>query len=121
MRPNEFTEEFVRARHAAGLSQNALARKAGLTSMFLSDLELGRRMPSLDVTAKLTRALGIESSQLLRLHPEESIKRIVAVARKRPDIAILFARLARRIVANEVPLNAVRLLAGKPEGYIRHG
>jgi transcriptional regulator with XRE-family HTH domain len=46
-------------RDKADLSLRALAKKIGISSPFLSDIELGRRFPSQEVLAKLAGALSV--------------------------------------------------------------
>ena len=51
-------EEVVRARTAAGLSQRALAERAGVTQAMVSRLESGARLPRLDTLLALAEATG---------------------------------------------------------------
>lgn len=46
------------------ISQNALARKLGLTSGFLSQLLTGKRLPSPDTRQRLQDALGLSFDDL---------------------------------------------------------
>lgn len=61
-------------RHRAGLSQAALARAAGISKAYLSELEgdAGRR-PSADVLLRLADALGVTIGEVLgrAVEPEE--------------------------------------------------
>ncbi|MDO7887604.1 helix-turn-helix domain-containing protein [Hymenobacter cheonanensis] len=47
------------------LSQEALSDKAGLDRTFLSQLETGRKQPSLLTIFRLAAALGLSTSELL--------------------------------------------------------
>jgi transcriptional regulator with XRE-family HTH domain len=49
-------EEVLRARKAAGLSQRALAERAGVTQAMVSRLESGARLPRLDTLLALAEA-----------------------------------------------------------------
>jgi transcriptional regulator with XRE-family HTH domain len=51
---------LARARQAAGLSQEALARRAGTSRSTLSAYEHGRKSPSLDTAARVVGAAGFE-------------------------------------------------------------
>lgn len=51
---------LVRARHAAHLSQDELARRAHTSRPTLSAYEHGRKSPTLDTTARLLRETGFE-------------------------------------------------------------
>ncbi len=62
------------ARAAAGLQQQELAKKAGLTPGYISLVEMGRRKPSPAALRKLSRALGIPPHllTLLATEPEDA-------------------------------------------------
>ena len=53
------------ARKRAGLTQEQLAAKAGITQSHLSRLELGKYVPTLATLERLARALRIPLSELL--------------------------------------------------------
>lgn len=56
------------ARERAGLGVRETARKAGLSSGYVADLEAGRRCPSITVAQRLADAVdlsGVEREQLL--------------------------------------------------------
>lgn len=54
-----------------GMTQAALAERAGITSSFLSFLELGRKKGSLDTYDQLARGLGVRLADLFRDGTEE--------------------------------------------------
>ena len=54
-----------RLRVARGLSQAALAEKAGLSRGYLARVETGRHEPSLSMLAKLAKTLGVRVTKLL--------------------------------------------------------
>ena len=57
----------VRAlRTALGLSQEKVAERAELTSVYLSGIERGLRNPGLNTIGSLARALGVTPDALLR-------------------------------------------------------
>jgi len=58
--------ETVRAeRHKAEFSQEKLAEKAGLSTVFISRIERGRESPSVDSLVKIAKALGIQVRDLV--------------------------------------------------------
>lgn len=64
--PKTFADALKEARKAAGLSQAALARRAGLTGSYISVLESRRRPPpSPRIVRSLCRVLGIDAAPLL--------------------------------------------------------
>jgi transcriptional regulator with XRE-family HTH domain len=57
--------EAVRAkRKEAGLSQERLAEKADLSTVFISRVERGRESPTVDNLVKIARALGVRVRDL---------------------------------------------------------
>jgi transcriptional regulator with XRE-family HTH domain len=61
VRAQSFAEVLRRYRIAAGLSQEALAERAGLSLRGISDLERGlSRTPRLHTLSRLADALGLE-------------------------------------------------------------
>lgn len=57
---------IVYLRKQAGLSQEDLALQANINKNYLSDLENGRRNPTLIVLEKIANALGIDVSTLTK-------------------------------------------------------
>jgi len=62
----------VEARRKAGLSQAALARKAGLPRSVLNAYERGHRQPGADVFAKILEVAGFEMKLTRRIDPERA-------------------------------------------------
>ena len=58
-------EEIRKARKAAGLSQEELGFRAGLTRNYISMVELNQNSPTLDTLFKICRALGVRASALV--------------------------------------------------------
>lgn len=67
-----FGNEMRIARVGAGLSQRDLAARAGLTQAFVSQVERGHAVPSLDSMVRLSIALGLSLS--LRLFPGDGLR-----------------------------------------------
>jgi transcriptional regulator with XRE-family HTH domain len=58
--------EAVRAkRKEAGFSQEKLAEKSDLSTVFISRIEQGVESPSLDNLAKIAKALGVRARDLV--------------------------------------------------------
>lgn len=62
---NSFADVLRRSRLAAGLTQEQLADRAGITRNFVGLLESGRRGPSLESFIEICRALEIEPAVFL--------------------------------------------------------
>ena len=59
--------EAIRARRKKKrLSQERLAEKADLSTVFISRVERGKESPSLDSLVKIARALGVRPRDLVR-------------------------------------------------------
>ncbi|AKB75793.1 putative transcriptional regulators [Methanosarcina lacustris Z-7289] len=55
------------------ISQEKLAEKTGLDRSFISLIERGKRVPTLTTICKLSKALGIKASELLKLYEERIV------------------------------------------------
>lgn len=56
---------FARLRHEQGLTQEQVAELSGLSQQYLSDLERGRRNPTIITLYELARALGVSHVALV--------------------------------------------------------
>ena len=78
-------------RRNAKLTQERLARKAGIEYKYLADIEHARKSPSLDVLERLMRALDIEPCELFsfdvgpRRNGDRSIEQRMEVALRHTD------------------------------------
>ena len=63
MRSNSFAEVLRELRLKAELSQEALAKLAGLHRTYISQLERGVRRPSLEVAMQISEVLNITFSE----------------------------------------------------------
>jgi transcriptional regulator with XRE-family HTH domain len=60
-----FAENLIRLRKQAGLSQELLAKRAGLHRTAIGLLERGARVPRIDTLIKLAAALDVDAAELL--------------------------------------------------------
>ena len=60
-----YREIITRKRKELGMSQNALAKKVGITQPFMNEIESGRKSPSIEVLIKICEVLEI------KLFPDE--------------------------------------------------
>ncbi|WP_037513997.1 helix-turn-helix domain-containing protein [Sphingopyxis sp. LC81] len=63
-------QNIRRVRKGQALSQEHLAFKAGVSRSFMSDVETGRRNPTIEVISRLSAALGVQASELVAGIPE---------------------------------------------------
>lgn len=62
-----FGDALRKRRKQLGLSQEALSFRAGLHRNYISDLERGLKSPSLRVIVKLSEALDMDASVLVKM------------------------------------------------------
>jgi transcriptional regulator with XRE-family HTH domain len=66
MAPHErLTMRVKQLRESRGLTQEALAEKAGLSRAYIARLEIGRHDPTLSTLEKLAKALKVKVGKLL--------------------------------------------------------
>jgi transcriptional regulator with XRE-family HTH domain len=66
---DNFRRRIKRARTKKGMSQSQLAKALGITSVSLSQIESGLRIPRLAVFSKIVNILGISADSLLNDNP----------------------------------------------------
>lgn len=84
-------------REAREWNQSDLARRAGVSSSYISRLESGQHhRPSHAQVGKIAAALGVHPSELTGdlTSPSEDEARELAFLRKNPDVRMLFASFA---------------------------
>jgi transcriptional regulator with XRE-family HTH domain len=59
-----FGDVVKQQRLAQGLSQEAFARRCGIHRTYMTHIERGMKMPSIDVAQRLAWGLGLEVSEL---------------------------------------------------------
>ena len=64
-RQRAFGERVRARRQAAGLTQEALAHRAGVHRSYVGSLETGGRNPSLETIARLAAALEVDAAELV--------------------------------------------------------
>jgi transcriptional regulator with XRE-family HTH domain len=60
-----FGRSVAQRRHDAGLTQEDLARKTGMTLSFIQKIEAGRTWPRIDNAARVAQVLGCTLDALL--------------------------------------------------------
>ena len=71
-----FGRRLRELRKAKGLTQEALAEAADLSGNYISDLELGLKVPSLTILVRLSEALDIGTPELLVDFTRSAVKRM---------------------------------------------
>ena len=71
-----FGRRLRELRKARSLTQEALAESADLSGNYISDLELGPKVPSLTILVRLSQALDVATPELLSDFTREAVKRM---------------------------------------------
>lgn len=66
-----FGRTLRRARRARDMSQETLAREAGVGAKHVSELERGNKNPRLDTFVRLAGALGMTATELMARYEHE--------------------------------------------------
>jgi transcriptional regulator with XRE-family HTH domain len=71
-----FGRRLRELRQSRDLTQEALAEAADLSGNYISDLELGLKVPSLTIIVRLSQALDVASADLLTAFTREAVKKV---------------------------------------------
>jgi transcriptional regulator with XRE-family HTH domain len=71
-----FGQAMKRLREKRGMTQEALAHEAAITSSYTGQVERGQRVPSLTVILKIARALKVDAGELLSIFSYDAIRRL---------------------------------------------
>jgi transcriptional regulator with XRE-family HTH domain len=71
-----FGRRLRELRKERGLTQEALAESADLSGNYISELELGLKVPSLTILVRLSQALEVATTELLADFTREAVKRM---------------------------------------------
>jgi transcriptional regulator with XRE-family HTH domain len=96
-------------RDKAALSLRELSRKVGISSPFLSDIELGRRFPSEEILAKLAGALNVSLEDLKQYDNREPIADLKRLMDSDPKLGFAFRTAVEKVKSGE--LTAEELIA----------
>lgn len=66
MSPKRFAMRLKQLREAKGLTQDALAKKVGVSRGYLARLEMGRHDPPLSKLRAIARALRVDVAELVK-------------------------------------------------------
>lgn len=102
-----FGARVKEAREAAGLTQTQLANRLGRTRSSVANIEAGRQIPSVEVAARCSQALGCDPGWLLsgRMYPYP-VRPLVRPAdlREIVESAELLAQRTREVERRANPL-----------------
>ena len=96
-------------RDKADLSLRELAKRIGVSSAFLSDIELGRRFPSEVILAKLASALNVPLEDLKKYDNRAPIADLKRLMDSDPKLGFAFRTAVEKVKSGE--LTADELIA----------
>ena len=96
-------------RDKADLSLRELAKRIGVSSPFLSDIELGRRFPSEEILAKLAGALNVSLEGLKQYDNRGPIADLKRLMDSDPKLGFAFRTAVEKVKSGE--LTADELIA----------
>jgi transcriptional regulator with XRE-family HTH domain len=96
-------------RDKADLSLRELAKRIGVSSAFLSDIELGRRFPSEEILAKLAGALNESLEELKKYDNRAPIADLKRLMDSDPKLGFAFRTAVEKVKSGE--LTADELIA----------
>jgi transcriptional regulator with XRE-family HTH domain len=88
-------------RRNCGLTQAALAEKAGITTQYIAMIEVCKKFPTPEMLERIAQALGIETYQLFSADPglEASLERLYQTVAN--DIEQVVARAIEKTLADK--------------------
>lgn len=101
-------------RKAAGLSQNALAARVGVSRQAILAIEAGRNVPSTSLGLKLAHTLGCSVEDIFRLAPDPGIRARLAPAApgRESSSRVALGRVGGRWVAHQLPAHGMTAADG---------
>jgi transcriptional regulator with XRE-family HTH domain len=77
-----------RLRARSGMTQEELARRAGISRVYLARLESGQQDPRVSIVVRLAQALDVSTDMLMNITPSKEDKRTMAPARQHFEDAL---------------------------------
>jgi transcriptional regulator with XRE-family HTH domain len=89
-------------RDKADLSLRELAKRSGISSPFLSDIELGRRFPSEEILGKLAAALNVPAEDLKKYDNRAPIADLKRLMDSDPKLGFAFRTAVEKVKSGEL-------------------
>lgn len=114
-------DEIARARRATGMDQRELAERIGKTASYLSRIESGIAMPSMQVAEDIANGLNLEREHLQRLVLGAQVVKLVGSRLNLDELKMAL----RYLSSDDSPLDQALAWTveglGKPAGSNRRG
>jgi transcriptional regulator with XRE-family HTH domain len=103
-------------REGVDLSARELAKRIGVSSPFLSDIELGRRFPSEEVLGKLAAALNVPLEELKQYDNRGPIADLKRLMDSDPKLGLAFRTAVEKVKSGELTAEDLIARLSKPPG-----
>ena len=100
-------------RDKADLSLRGLAKRIGISSPFLSDIELGRRFPSEEILGKLAAALNVPVQDLKQYDNRAPIADLKRLMDSDPKLGFAFRTAVEKVKSGELTAEDIIARLGK--------
>jgi transcriptional regulator with XRE-family HTH domain len=97
----KFGEKLRELREKRDISLRELANKVSRSAAFLSDVELGRRMPSDEVIVKLAEVLGVPLEELQSLNTRAQVQELRSLMESNPAYNIALRKVMQKKISPE--------------------
>ena len=87
-------EKVQELRNRKGISMRELARRTGISSSFLAEIEAGRRYPKEAFLAAIAKELGVSAGKLGELDTRSSVEDLKRLVDRDPAWGKAFRRIA---------------------------
>ena len=101
-------------RDKADLSLRELAKRSGISSPFLSDIELGRRFPSEEILGKLAAALNVPVEDLEKYDNRGPIADLKRLMDSDPKLGFAFRTAVEKVKSGELTAEDIIARLSKP-------
>jgi transcriptional regulator with XRE-family HTH domain len=101
-------------RDKADLSVRELAKRIGISSPFLSDIELGRRFPSEEILGKLAAALNVPLEYLKQYDNRAPIADLKRLMDSDPKLGLAFRTAVEKLKSGELTAEDLIARLSKP-------
>ena len=103
MNTTAFGSNLRQIREEKNISLRELAKKIGVSGAFLSDIELGRRFPSLDKIELIAKEIGIPAEQLKQFDFRDEAEAIRKMMFADPQAGMAFRTLKDKLHGGTPP------------------
>jgi transcriptional regulator with XRE-family HTH domain len=101
-------------RDGADLSLRELAKRSGISSPFLSDIELGRRFPSEEILGRLAAALNVPLEDLKKYDNRAPIADLKRLMDSDPKLGFAFRTAVEKVKSGELTADELIAKLTKP-------